>query len=92
MVYSLLGCRAITLAKPRGEVMGLKLDGDRVRRARHRLGYTLQMVGSEAGLAKGTAIRAEHGREIYPSTASKIAAALQVKLADLIDEPRWDPD
>jgi len=64
----------------------LRLDGNRVRHARYRLGYTLKMVGKEAGVAKNTAMRAEHGEEIRPGSARKIAGALGVEVADLITE------
>jgi len=64
----------------------LKLSGKRTRRARDRLGYSLVMVAEEAGVAEGTALRAEHEKEIRPSSARKIAAALGVGVADLIEE------
>jgi hypothetical protein len=44
------------------------------------------MVAEEAGLAEGTAVRAEQEKEILPSSARKIAAALGVPVADLIRE------
>ena len=62
----------------------MRLDGNRVRRARDRLGYTLKMVGTESGVAKNTAMRAEHGREIRHDSARKIAAGLRLEVADLM--------
>lgn len=62
----------------------MKLDGSRVQRARDRLGYTLEMVGEKSGVAKGTVLRAEHGEEIRPVSARRIAAGLGVEVADLV--------
>ncbi len=64
----------------------LKLSRKRMQHARDRLGYSLVMVAEEAGVAENTAIRAEHEEEIRPGTARKIAAALGVRVADLIGE------
>lgn len=64
----------------------MRLDGNRVRHARYELGYTLEEVSSEAGVAKGTAIRAEHNMEIQPSSARKIAEAFGLKIADLLPD------
>lgn len=64
----------------------LKLSRKRMRYARDRLGYSLVMVSEEAGVAEGTAIRAEHEEEIRPGTARKIAGALGVRVADLMKE------
>lgn len=64
----------------------MKLDRKRMQYARDRLGYSLAMVSEEAGVAENTAIRAEREDEIRPVTARKIAAALGVRVADLIGE------
>ncbi len=64
----------------------MKLDTNRVRRARYELGYTLEEVSSEAEVAKGTAIRAEHGREIQASSARKIAGVFGLRVADLLPD------
>jgi len=64
----------------------LRLSRKRMQYARNRLGYSLVMVAEEAGLAEGTAVRAEQEKEILPSSARKIAAALGVPVADLIRE------
>ncbi len=63
------------------------LDEEKVRRSRERLGYTLQLMSEEGGIAPHTIIRAEHGRNITPTSARKIAAALGVSVADLVREP-----
>ena len=68
---------------------GLRLDGAKVRRARERLGYSLAAAAKQAGVSEGTVLRADHGEEIRPSTARKIAAGLEVQVADLIRE---DPE
>lgn len=65
----------------------MKLDGNSLRRARERLGYSLEAVGEEAGTSKNSVLRAEHEEDIRPGTARKIAEALRVEVADLIKEP-----
>ncbi len=69
------------------EEFQLKLDRRKVQYARDRLGYTLDMVGEKSGMSKNTVRRAEHEQEIRPSTARKLAAALEVEISDLIKEP-----
>jgi transcriptional regulator with XRE-family HTH domain len=64
----------------------LKLDRDRLQRAREMLGYGLEKTAQEAGISKNSVLRAEHEEDIRPVTARKIAAALQVSVADLIGE------
>jgi transcriptional regulator with XRE-family HTH domain len=62
----------------------LKLDRDRLLRARELLGYGLEKTAEEAGVSKNSVLRAEHGAEIRPVTARKIAGALGVEVADLL--------
>jgi DNA-binding XRE family transcriptional regulator len=69
---------------PRAEVL-LKLDRDKLLRARELSGYGLQKTAEEAGVSKNSVLRAEHGREIRPVTARKIAGALGVEVADLLE-------
>jgi transcriptional regulator with XRE-family HTH domain len=64
----------------------LRLDGNKVRRARERLGYSMEMVGEEAEVSKNSILRAEHDGDIRPVTARRIAQALGVEVADLIEE------
>jgi transcriptional regulator with XRE-family HTH domain len=64
----------------------LKLERDKVIRAREMLGYGLEKTAQEAGVSKNSVLRAEHGEDIRPVTARKIAAALGVRVADLIGE------
>jgi transcriptional regulator with XRE-family HTH domain len=64
----------------------LKLDRDRLQRAREMLGYSIEMAAREAGVSKNSVLRAEHKEDIRPVTARKIAAALGVAVADLIGE------
>jgi transcriptional regulator with XRE-family HTH domain len=61
----------------------VKLDRDNLIRARERRGYSIETVAEEAGIAKNSVLRAEHGEDIRPLTARKIAAALGVEVADL---------
>jgi transcriptional regulator with XRE-family HTH domain len=62
----------------------LRLDRDRLLRAREVLGYGLEKTAEEAGVSKNSVLRAEHGAEIRPVTARKIASALGVEVADLL--------
>jgi transcriptional regulator with XRE-family HTH domain len=64
----------------------LKLDRDKLIRAREMLGYGLEKTAEEAGVSKNSVLRAEHEEDIRPVTARKIAAALDVRVADLIGE------
>ncbi len=64
----------------------MKLDGEKVRRARDQLGLSIELVGEEAEVAKNSVLRAEHGEDIRPSTARKIAAALRARVAELLPE------
>jgi transcriptional regulator with XRE-family HTH domain len=67
----------------------VKLDRDNLIRARERLGYSIETVAEEAGIAKNSVLRAEHGEHIRPLTARKIAAALGVEVAELYaDSPK----
>ena len=50
------------------------------------LGYGLEKTAQEAGVSKNSVLRAEHEEDIRPVTARKIAAALDVSVADLIGE------
>jgi transcriptional regulator with XRE-family HTH domain len=64
----------------------LKLDRDKMIRARVMLGYGVEKTAEEAGVSKNSVLRAEHGEDIRPVTARKIAAALGVRVADLLGE------
>ncbi len=44
-------------------------------------------VAAESGLTENTIVRAEHDRDIRPTSARKLAAALGVTVADLVQEP-----
>jgi transcriptional regulator with XRE-family HTH domain len=67
----------------------VKLDRDTLIRARERLGYSIETVAEEAGIAKNSVLRAEHGEDIRPLTARKIAAALRVEVADLYEDAEY---
>jgi transcriptional regulator with XRE-family HTH domain len=62
----------------------LRLDGNEVRQARERLGYSMETLAEAAGVAKNSILRAEHEEDIRPVTARKIANALEVRVADLL--------
>jgi transcriptional regulator with XRE-family HTH domain len=61
----------------------VKLDPSKVREAREQLGLSLDGVAKAAGVSQASAIRAEHGKEIRPLTARRIAGGLGVEVADL---------
>ena len=61
----------------------LKLDREKLIRAREMLGYGLEKTAEVAGVSKNSVLRAEHEEDIRPVTARKIATALKVEVADL---------
>src|SRR5215217_3845043 len=64
----------------------MRLDHERVRWHRDRLGWTLDTLAEKAEVAKGTVLRAEHGEDVRPSSGRRIARALGVEIPDLIPE------
>ena len=64
----------------------LRLDRDKLLRARELLGYGIETTAQEAGVSKNSVLRAEHEEDIRPVTARKIAGALGVRVADLLEE------
>ncbi len=64
----------------------MRLDRDKMLRGREVLGYGVEKTAQEAGVSKNSVLRAEHGEDIRPVTARKIAAALGVRVADLLSE------
>lgn len=67
----------------------MKLKRERIKRARDRLGWSMEEVAKNAGINAATVLRAEHGEEIRPVTARKLAAGLRVEIVDLLppEEP-----
>ena len=66
----------------------MKLDSAKVRWHRDRLGWTLDTLAEQAEVAEGTALRAEHGEDIRPSSGRRIARALGVDISELVpDQP-----
>jgi transcriptional regulator with XRE-family HTH domain len=63
----------------------LKLDRRKLIRARELLGYGIEKTAQEAKVSKNSVLRAEHGEDIRPVTARKIAGALDVPVADLLE-------
>jgi transcriptional regulator with XRE-family HTH domain len=62
----------------------LRLNREKLLRARELLGYGIEKVAEEAGVSKNSVLRAEHEGDIRPLTARRIAAALKVEVADLV--------
>lgn len=61
--------------------------GERLRKLRKMQDRTLEAIAQEIGLTKGYLSKVETGRQIPPlATLSKLAKALSVDLADLVDE------
>jgi transcriptional regulator with XRE-family HTH domain len=57
----------------------------RLRDVRHRLALSQEELAEASGVARSTIIKLEAGRDAWPSTVRKLAAALGVKPADLQD-------
>lgn len=72
----------------------MKLDREKLIRARELLGYGIETTADAAGVSKNSVLRAEHEEDIRPVTARKIAAALEVRVADLLGkaEASGQPD
>lgn len=64
----------------------MRLDHEKVRWHRDRLGWTLDTLAEKAEVAKGTVLRAEHGEDVRPSSGRRIAGALGVEISDLIPD------
>lgn len=64
----------------------MKLDKQRVLRARERLGYSIAKTAQVAGVSQHSVLRAEHGGDIRPLTARKLAIGLGVTVADLYED------
>ena len=65
---------------------GIPLPG--LRSARQRLGVTQRDLAAQAGLGQGTVSKLERSeRGAYPQTLQKLAVALEVSPADLVDDP-----
>lgn len=64
----------------------MRFDSNKMRQARDRLGLSMEMVGEKADVSKNSVLRAEHGDDIRPVTARRIAQALGVEVAELVEE------
>ena len=62
----------------------MRLERDKLMRSREMLGYGLEKTAEVAGVSKNSVLRAEHGEDIRPGTARKIARALEVEVRDLL--------
>jgi transcriptional regulator with XRE-family HTH domain len=67
------------------EVPDLKLA--RTKEWRESLGLTQRGLAAEAGVGEATVARIETGASVTPPTARKIAEALDVVVADLLEQP-----
>ena len=61
----------------------MRLDPEKVRRARESLGYSIEATGEKGDLSPNSVLRAEHGEEIRPSTARRLAKALNTEVVAL---------
>lgn len=59
----------------------------RTREWREARGWNQQMLADEAGVGKSTVVRAELGDSVRPSSAAKLAEALEVSVMDLQERP-----
>jgi transcriptional regulator with XRE-family HTH domain len=59
----------------------------RAREWRESQGLTQHELGEKAGVSEATVLRVEAGHSVFPNTARKIAAALDVQVADLLEVP-----
>jgi transcriptional regulator with XRE-family HTH domain len=59
----------------------------RLREWREARGETQVALSESANVSQYTIIRGEAGESVRPSTAKKLAAALGVSVADLLDDP-----
>ena len=64
----------------------MRLDSAKMRWHRDRLGWTLDTLAEQAEVAEGTALRAEHGEDIRPSSGRRIARAFGVDVSELVPE------
>ena len=55
----------------------------RLRDVRHRTALSQEELAEKSGVARSTIIKLEAGRDAWPSTVRKLAAALGVKPAEL---------
>jgi hypothetical protein len=81
-------CCGILLLVEDGHTKGryVKLDSAKMRWHRDRLGWTIDTLAEQAEVAEGTALRAEHGEDIRPSSGRRIARAFGVDISELVPE------
>jgi len=59
-------------------------NGTEIRKLRMKIGLTQEKLSELSGLTRKTIQRAEHGEELFPANLERIAAVLDVGLAELI--------
>ncbi len=70
---------------------GLKLDKAEVVEARERLGLSIELLAKRAAVSKNSVSRAEHGLDIRPITARRIAHGLGLEVSDLYPKAEAPP-
>lgn len=65
----------------------MKLEGERVREGRERLALSIENASEKARVSPHTWVRAEHGDEIRPSSARRVAEALGAEPGQLMEGP-----
>jgi predicted transcriptional regulator len=70
-------------------IMTIKIDPEKLRRARHRAGYSLRELGRVSNTDHNQLWMYENGRRNpQPRVIRRLAASLDVEVADLIEERR----
>ncbi|MFH1269352.1 MAG: helix-turn-helix domain-containing protein, partial [Planctomycetota bacterium] len=62
----------------------LRLDGRQVATLRLKQGWEQGALSAQSGVSLGTVSRIENGKPCYPDSAKRIAAALDVRVGDLL--------
>ena len=73
----------------------MKLDKAEVVKARERLGLSIELLAKRAAVSKNSVSRAEHGLDIRPITARRIAHGLGLEVSDLypkVEAPASSPE
>jgi transcriptional regulator with XRE-family HTH domain len=68
--------------------MNLKVVAQRIRDRRKRRGWSQRTLAEESGCHENTILAVEAGAELYVSTLSKIAQALETRVDLLTAPPR----
>jgi len=80
---------ALARTKTLLDTLGSAVVGDRLRRARIRMGLSIRSVADDAGLSKTSIVRLEAGAAVRASTVLRVCEAMGLhvnRLADLSDD------